>query len=186
MVLAVIAAFLFDIRHLGDRRRGSQRLDPVTEIQNILLGLDGRPVSDPKGLFQIVPPAGWRVVRPPECDPYNLSLHSPNGAEISLMASRVSYNTLPPLFAAIEKQEAQYGIRTQLDTFFFEGRPTIRRTGHLSQVRMLALDFVQDNVAHHILCTTPPALFDLYVPALMEVLKTYRPAAESPGGNAPE
>ena len=41
------------------------------------------------------------------------------------------------------------------------------------RVKIFAIDFVEDHVAHHIMCAVSPEYFDRYEPVLMDVLNTY-------------
>lgn len=145
-----------------------------TELQNILLGLGGPRYVDPSGLFSVVLPAGWQTATPPESGSYNVVLYGPNGADMSIMATPVDYDDLPSLFKDIEQSERQTSIRTDIEAIRFQGRAAAKRTCKLHHVRVLAIDFVENRVAHHILCTTPPELFEQYEPVLMEIINTYQ------------
>jgi hypothetical protein len=179
--LLLVAALMADLRTMKQRKpRGY--VDPGTELQEIVLGLNGTRYEDASGLFSIVPPAGWMVFKPPDSRPYNVIFRGPSGATMSIMATRVEYNDLPSLMHEIEASEQQAGIRTQTEALFFLGGPAVRRTAGLLASRVFSVDFVRDRVAHHIICGTPPELFDRYVPVLMDVLGTYRagPPASAP------
>lgn len=170
LAVLVIVAVVVD---MSTMRRGLPKTIP-TELQNILLGLGGPRYVDPTGLFSVVPPAGWQIATHSENDSYNVVFYGPNGADMSIMATPVDYDDLPSLFKEIEKSERQTSIRTYFEAFRFQGRSAVRRTCKLHHVRILAIDFVENHVAHHILFTTPPELFEKYEPVLMEVLNTYQ------------
>lgn len=148
--------------------------DVVTELQTMVLGLDGPRYVDRSGLFSIVKPAGWRYDTFPDCKPYNVEFFSPNGARIGIMAVPIKYNDLPSLFADIESRESEYDIRTDLEAFRFQGRPAVKRHCTLSRIRVVAVDFVDSYVAHHILCSVPVEVFDKYEPVLMDLINTYQ------------
>lgn len=169
LVVAALIADMTGFRH----KKPYRSPDLATELQNIILGLDGPRFTDAKGLFSIVVPPGWKVSRPPESDPYNVVLVGSHSADISIMAQPVSYNTLPELFKEIEKREKQFGLATKVDTIRFRGRPAIKRSGHLLRVKILAIDFVENHIAHHMMCAVSPEYFDRFEPVLMEVLNTY-------------
>lgn len=173
LVLLVVVAIVADISRM--RRRLPEVIPDVpTELQTILLGLGGPRYVDPKGLFSVVPPAGWSTATPPDSGSYSVVFFGPNGADMSIMATPVGYDDLPSLFKDIENSERQTSIRTDFEAIRFQGRSAVRRTCKLHHVRVLAIDFVENRVAHHILCTTPPELFEKYEPALMEVINTYQ------------
>lgn len=171
--LALVVALINDLRHMP-RRKLPGYVDPASELQAIALGMDGSRYEDGEGLFSIVPPAGWTVFKPPDSRPYDVVFRGPSGSTLSIIATRVDYNDLPSLVGEIERKEAEAGIRTQSEAIFFLGGPAIRRTAGLVASRIFSVDFVRDHVAHHIMCGTPPELFDRYKPVLMEVVETYR------------
>jgi hypothetical protein len=152
------------------------------ELQTVLLGLGGPRYTDTNGLFSIVAPAGWRIVRPPDSDFYNVMFKSPNGADLSIMATPVAYDDLPSLFKDIAASEQQQGIRTEFEMIRLKDRQAIRRTCKLFNSRVLAIDFVANRASHHILCTAPIALYDKYEPVFMEIINTYEPGQA--GGTA--
>lgn len=183
--LLVVAALLVDARNLRLRRLRTLATLGASP-QEILLGPGGRPVADPKGFFTIVAPAGWKVVSFPESAPYNVVLYGPGGVDISIMATPVEYDGVQPLLEQMRKSENQYGLDTHIGAFFFEGRPAVRRVCRLHRVKVLAIDFVENRVEHHILCGIPPERFEAYETALMEVLRTYAPKGRpAPAAGAP-
>ena len=174
VALLALIALIMDVSSL-QRRRPKATPSVAADLQGILLGLGGERYSDPSGLFSIVPPAGWRIVRRPDADPYNVVFWGPNGADMSIMATPVNYDDLPSLFKDIEKSERMTSIRTDFEAIKIQGRPAVRRTCKLHHLRVLAIDFVENRVAYHILCTTPPELFEKYEPVLMEIVNTCAP-----------
>jgi len=179
-LVVLVFGLLVIVAVVADQRKMRTRL-PVSipslaaELQDILLGLGGPRYADPAGLFSVVVPAGWRTVTPPDSGSYNVVFYGPNGADMSIMATRVDYDDLPSLFKDIEKSEKQTSIRTDFEAYRFQGRSAVRRTCKLHHARVLAIDFVENRVAHHILFTAPPDLFEKYEPVLLEVLNTYQP-----------
>ena len=155
--------------------------DVTTELRNALLNPPDTRYVDPKGLFSIGCPAGWSRTDRSNGASYDIVFFSPNRASIGIMATRVKYNDLPSLFKDIEKNEAEYGIRTDVETIRFKNRPAIKRTCVLNTVKIFSIDFVDNYVAHHILCRAPKDYYDQYVPVLMELLNTYEPLSPAPG-----
>jgi hypothetical protein len=148
------------------------------ELQTVILGLGGPRYTDSNGLFSVVAPAGWRIIRRPDSDFYNVIFKSANGADMSILATRVKYDDLPSLFKDIEANEHESGIRTEFETIRLKDRPAIRRTCKMFSSRVLAIDFVANRVTHHILCTAPLAVYDKYEPVFMEIINTYEPGQE--------
>jgi hypothetical protein len=155
---------------------------PVTaELRDALLNPPTTRYVDAKGLFRVGCPSGWSRTDRPDSAPYDVVFFSPNRASISIMATRVKYNDLPSLFKDIERNEAEYGLRTEVETIRFNNKPAIKRTCVLNAVKIFSIDFVDNYVAHHILCRVPKNYDDKYVPVLMELLNTYEPLNPSDG-----
>ena len=156
--------------------------DVTTELRNALLNPPDTRYVDPEGLFSIGCPTGWRRTDRSDSAPYDVVFLSPNRASIGIMATHVKYNDLPSLFKDIEKNEAEYGIRTDVETIRFKNRPAVKRTCVLNTVKVFSIDFVDNYVAHHIICRTPKDYYEKYVPVLMELLNTYEPLPPPQGG----
>lgn len=176
--LALVALFA----DIGRLKAGAREAKVASDaaIQDIILAPEGARYEDPGGLFSIVPPAGWSVDRSVETKSYDVVFRGPPGVDISIMATRVKYNTLPELMADIRRTEVTAGIATVPEPFFFAGRPALKRTARIHHSKIFAVDFVDDYVAHHILCAMPPEVFDRYEPVLMDVVNTYRPGGGRP------
>ena len=172
-VLAIVA-FIVDMSRM---QFPSPKVAPTAneDLQAVLLGLGGPRYMDSNGLFSVVAPPGWRILRPPQSDFYNVIFKSPNGADMSIMATPVQYDDLPSLFKDIKANEHESGIRTEFATIRLKDRPAIRRTCRLFNSRVLAVDFVVNRVSHHILCSAPTTLYDKYEPVFMEIINTYEP-----------
>ncbi|OQW94688.1 MAG: hypothetical protein BWK77_08845 [Verrucomicrobia bacterium A1] len=172
-VLLVVIAIVLDLSNLG-KRPPRAVVDVQTEIQNLILGLDGPRHVDPSGRFSIVIPAGWRVLLPPDSKPYDVVFSGPHSVDISILASPVPYNDLPSLAKDIDKAERGFNLRVQKEPMFFQEKPAVRRICRLQQTQLLAIDFVSGNVAHHLMCSVPPEYFSSFRPVLEELLNTYR------------
>jgi hypothetical protein len=129
----------------------------------------------PHNSFSIVRPAGWRVQTGPDIAPYDVTFASPNGVNISLSATPVPYNDLPTLFAAMSKREQDFGVRAELQTFYFHRQPAARREVRMMRSQAVVIDFVTNRVAHQIFCSVPLELLEQYRPALMKLVDTYQP-----------
>jgi hypothetical protein len=171
----IIVGLLIDMRTIHRRRAKGSGLDVATDIQNVLLGLTGERVSDPRGFFTIVPPSGWKMSGYPDSHPFNVTFYGPHGVDINITASAVEYNDYNTLLKRIEQIEREIGMNTHIEPVTFLGRPAIKRTSNLHRSRVLVIDFVEHRVAHHLLCRIPHELFDKYEPVVMEVLNTYEP-----------
>lgn len=184
--IVVLVALLADVAALRHRRPVPR--DTTSDLRNIVLQPAGKRYVDASGLFSIVPPPGWKTVVRPEGTSYRVAFYGPNGTDLSISATPVRYDNLSELLAEIKATEKQFGIATDEEPFFLEGRPAVRRTVSLHQVKVLAIDFVEDRVAHHIEFACPHEFFDRYRPVVMEVIGTYRagkPAKKKKAAAAP-
>ena len=141
----------------------------------MLLDPHTRRYVDRSGLFSICPPPGWKVFSPSSSRPHNVIFAGPNGADIRIMVTRIKHNDMNLLRQEMQTMQDQCGIQLAIEETNFLGRAAFTRKTRLSNVKIFTLDFVQQQVAHHIECGISPELFDTYMPAIMEVLNTYQP-----------
>ncbi|MBN1268386.1 MAG: hypothetical protein JXB04_02270 [Kiritimatiellae bacterium] len=183
----VIVGIIVDARALSAKREAAgQGVDVATDIQTIILGLNGERIQGPGGLFSIVPPAGWRITRRPQSEPYDVRFIGPNGVDIGIMARRVDYSDFNTLVRNLEQIERDTGMNTHIQPIMLGDRPAARRESSLHRVKVLAIDLVDQGVEHHIMCRIPHRLFEKYEPVLMDVLNTYRPAGRVPDSGGAE
>lgn len=169
--LAVVAALFYDLRHGGTRRRGPS---VASDLQELVLGSEGLRMSDPRGYFSLVPPAGWRVVKFPDSRPYNLSFFGPHATELSIMAVPVDYDDFNSLLRRINRTESRFGMYIDKKPVSFAGYPAVQRMVRLTDSRVLSIDFVAHRVEHHLLFSAPTELFERYLPVMTNLLASYR------------
>ncbi len=176
-----VIAFIADLA-LAGRRGRSAALSPdvPTEIRRLRAGLRGPVYTDSRGRFRLVAPPGWQQFTGEDSAPYDVVFRSPNDVSVSLMTTPVPYDDLPSLYADIDRREREFGIHAEVEAIIFQQRPATRRVVKLLKSKVMAIDFVADHVAHHILCETPTELFDQYQPALLALLQTYQPLTPPP------
>lgn len=168
----VVVGLMADFSRLA-RKAPQPSFDVGDDLRNLALGMEGERFVHPKGYFSIVKPAGWRMSVLPESHPYDVVFLGPAAADISIMVTEVGYDTLPELVKDIEESERSSGIVTQKDPFFFKGMPAVKRVARLRSTSVMALDFVKNGLAHHVMCGIPPEHFEQYETVLMELLNTY-------------
>jgi hypothetical protein len=177
--LAVIA-LMADIRAFQKKASSTngQRLIGANagDRQDLILGLNEPPFADPAGFFTIVPPKGWRIEVRPEGTSYNVVFLGPHKMDISIQANPVEDDHFGNLLKRIWAIEKEFNADMHVETISFTGRPAVRRTVRLLTQKLLMIDYVEEGVAHHIQFSAPPELFDYYMPAVMQVLETYKPA----------
>lgn len=182
--LLVVLALWIDLRYLP-QRKNPVFVNIADELQQIVLGLNGPRYEDPRGLFSIVPPAGWKTSAGEAAHPYDAVFYGPNGADLRIMVSPVKYNSLDALMTDIRKSQKEFGLTPSLDAIYFAGKPAVQRTCRLYYTTSLTVDFVENHVAHHILFSVPREQFDKYRPVLLEVINTYRTGGRKPREGAP-
>jgi len=171
-VLAFVADLVVATRRGGGAELGA---DVPAEIRSLRAGLHGPVYTAPSRLFRLVAPPGWMIFEGEECAPYDVVFRSPHDVSVSVMATRVAYNDLPSLYDDLERREEEGGIHTDVKVLQFQHRPATERVVQLLKSKVIAIDFVADHVAHHIMLEIPTAYYDQYRPALLELLQTYQP-----------
>ncbi len=180
--ILVLLAVLSE-RNAARPRPDKLAADLTNEVQTVDRNLGRHPMRDPRGTFTIEQPAGWTTLTWPESSPYNVSFWSPSGVSIDIMTTRVGFNTLPELMEQIRQTEQVYGVALVPEPAHLMGRPVIKRTCRLNWAQVIAVDFVEDHVRHHLLCRVPVEVFGLYEPVLMKLLDTYRPIPRASGSS---
>lgn len=178
----VVVGLMADFSRLA-RKAPQPSFDAGDDLRNLALGMEGERFVHPKGYFSIVKPAGWRMSVLPASHPYDVAFLGPAAADISIMVTKVGYDTLPELVKDIEESERSSGIVTQKDPFFFKGMPAVKRVARLRSTSVMAFDFVKNGLAHHVMCGIPPEHFEQYETVLTELLNTYEagPLETTPG-----
>lgn len=175
-IAAAMLALLADMRAWRRRLASARDLGRTVELDQRLRG----PVySDRDGYFHVEPPCGWTAAQPNDL-PYQVVFYGPDGMDISIMAGPSSYATMAQLMRRIGQIETELSANTHIGMTVLGGRAVIRRTCQLFRSKLLLLDFVEDGIAHHIQFSAPPALFDRYESAVMDVLNSYQPGAGRP------
>ncbi len=175
-ILGALAVVAIMVDLLTIQKNAGEGFKIPKELQSVMLESTGEPYVDAGGLFSIVPPKGWNVIMSPRSDPYNAVLEGPNGVSISILAAPVTFNTADELTKSLRDRERESGLATDFQAIYFKKRPAVQRIAQLHTSKIMVVDFVENRVHHHILCSTPPNRFDQYRAALMEVLNTYEPA----------
>jgi hypothetical protein len=172
-----IVTFFADMVILSRGGNAALKLLSVPEeIQRLERDLATSPrLAATNGLFSIVRPSGWRVLTGADIAPYDVTLVSPNGVNISLSATPVTYNDLPTLFAEMSKREREFGVQANIETFYFHGQPAARREVRMMRSQAVVIDFVTNRVAHQIFCNVPLEVLEQYRPMLLKLVDTYQP-----------
>ena len=182
-----LVALLADVRNLGRRMRGGaaaasgQRPGNAAEI---LAGLDDPRYEDPRGYFSLVPPRHWvRPARPSGF--YDVVFQGPYGMDLSILAVATN-QTFDQLVGKLRQVERNLAADTHLDFAYVGPYRVVKRSAQLFRHRVLLLDFLTGDLAHHVQFSAPPELYDEYAPAILKLMETYRPGQILAAPAAPE
>lgn len=166
--LLVVVALCLDLQRFARHVPAARTV--TADLQELVLGESDDIYVHPKGWFSIRKPKGWRIRTREQSAPYDVVLVGPTASDISIMTTAVSYDSLPPLLEEINRSEQMANLSIVKEPFFFQGIPAVQRVAHLKTQTLLAIDFVKDHVAHHIMCGLPPEHFDKYKSVLLDWL----------------
>ena len=162
-------------RQGAEQKRRSVRGNASRDIQQVILGLLEEPYRDPSGLFTIVPPAGWKRISHSSDNPYNVVFRSPNGPDISILATPTEDEDVADLLRRVDQTERDIAVEMNIEFDRFKDYRAVQRTIGLLGVKVRTIDFIANGVSHHIQIAVDPALFDKYLPVMMDVVETYEP-----------
>lgn len=176
--LLLVLALMLDLQKFARHRPHAHSI--AGDLQQLVLGETGGSWTHPQGWFTVRCPAGWRMRTGVDSAPYDIVLYGPAATDISIMVTPVPYDYLPPLVRDIERSEEMAGLSVPKDPFFFKGAPAVRRTARLKTQSVLAIDFVKDGLAHHIMCGLPHEHFEQYRRAVVDWLQQhYHPGSRT-------
>lgn len=179
LVAAAIAvgALWVDIKTVTRRIQQKKQLAPPAragDADDILAGLNGPRYTDPSGLFSFVPPRHWlRFV--PEGKFFNVGFRGPHSMDLQIHAVVTNGATFDGLVAQLRKIERNLAANTHMDITYVGSHRAVKRSVQLFKSRVLMLDFLTGDIAHHIQFSTPPALYDQYEPIFLRVMDSYAP-----------
>jgi hypothetical protein len=162
-------------RHGAEQKRRSVRGNAGRDIQQVILGLHEEPYRDPSGLFRIVPPSGWKRMPHSSDNPYNVVFRSPNGPDISILATPTEDEEIAELLRRVDQTEREVAIEMNIELSRFKDFRAIQRTVVLMGVKVRTVDFIARGASHHLQLAADPELFDRYLPVMMDVAETYEP-----------
>jgi hypothetical protein len=187
----LLIALFVDMRHLTARmdrfgRTGKEsRLGDAADILAGIAGADPR-YADPSGLFSLVPPRGWVRVKKPVRGMFNAYFRGPYGMDLGIQAVENRGATFDSLVSRLKLVERNLAADTHMEIAYVGPHRAVRRTAQLFKNKILTLDFLTGDIAHHIQFAAPPELFDEYEPVILRLLETYEPGTLLPPAAAPE
>ena len=170
--------------HFSKTGRESRRGDAAC----IAAGLDAPDsrYADPSGLFSLVPPRGWVRVKKPVRNMFNAYFRGPYGMDLGIQAVENRGATFDGLVSRLKQVERNLAADTHMEIAYVGPHRAIRRTTQLFKSKVLYLDFLTGDIAHHVQFAAPTELFDEYEPVILRLMETYEPGTLLPPATAPE
>lgn len=178
-MLALVTAVILDSRSCGqDAMPAATGAKTLLEqdVESLESGLElknyARYKDSLKG-YSIARIPGWQVEGRNKWTPYDVTFRGPYGLHLSVLVSKVPYDTYEALRAIIEQREIDMSIRQHIREIEFIGRPAVERTSSLHVSKVYMVDFITGHMAHHLLFSAPVEYFDQYLPLAKAYLETY-------------
>ncbi len=186
--VAALVALVMDARKMSHRLQTRTANRPVArkgEVADIEAGLHDARHVDPAGLFSFVPPRHWVKVQQPPGSFFNVVYQGPHGMDMSILVSVTNGMTFNALVDSLRQRERALSAETHLDFAYVGPQRVVKRTVQLFRSKLLLLDFLTGDLAHHVQFSTPPELFDEYEPVFLRLMQTYEPGNILPAFNPP-
>ncbi|NCA82492.1 MAG: hypothetical protein EOM72_07055 [Opitutae bacterium] len=186
--LLLLAALVADLRGISRRLGEFQRAGPAArkgDAADIAGGLGGARYVDPSGRFSVVPPRHWVRVAKPVHSFFNVVFQGPYGMDMSIQAVATNGVTFDKLVENLRRVERGLAADTHMDFAYVGPHRAVKRSAQLFKTKLLMLDFVTGDLAHHVQFSVPPALYDEYEPVFLRLMQTYEPGRLLPAPDAP-
>jgi hypothetical protein len=184
----LLAALMVDMRNisrrLGDFRR-TGTLSRKGDAGDIAGGLGGARYADPAGLFSLVPPRHWVRVAKPVNSFFNVVFQGPYGMDMCVQVVKTNGVTFDRLVENLRRVERSLAADTHMDFAYVGPHRAVKRSAQLFKTKLLMLDFVTGDLAHHVQFSMPPELYDEYEPVFLRLMQTYEPGQILPAQEAP-
>lgn len=176
--LLLLVALVFDLRGISSRLGHFQRTGQVSrqgDAADIEAGLNGARYVDPAGRFSLVPPRHWVKVERPGNSFFDVVFKSPLGMDMSIQVVVTNGLTFEKLVNDLRRVERGLAADTHMDYAYVGPYRAVKRSAQLFKTKLLLLDFVTGDLAHHVQFSLPPALYDEYEPVFLRLMQTYEP-----------
>ncbi len=178
VVLLLLIGMIVDLRHLSSRLSTFQRTGAVArkgDAADLEAGMDGPRYMDSSGRFSLVPPRNWMKLKQPAVPFYNVVYQGPYGMDMSIQVVVTNGLTFEKLVDKLKRVERGMNATTHMDYAYVGPYRAVKRSVQLFKTRVLILDFVTGDLAHHIQFSVPPALYDEYEPVFLRLMQSYQP-----------
>ena len=188
LALLLLVALVADLRNVSRRLRGFRRTGALShngDATDIAGGLDGPRYEDPSGRFSLVPPRNWVRAANPGNSFFNVVFKGPFDMDMSIQVVVTNGVTFDKLVESLRRVERNLAADTHMDFAYVGPNRAVKRSAQLFKTKLLMLDFVTGDLAHHVQFGMPPALYDEYEPVFLRLMQTYEPGRILPPREAP-
>lgn len=137
--------------------------------------LAGKVYRDPKGFFEIVPPAEWRVQEYPRDPRGKVAFIGPNKIDLRVLVNTPDYNDIDGLINFAKSVEKKIDVNTNIKKIEFNGHPAIQRSLKFRGFKFYYVDFLIGRVAHNLGYGSPPKYYKKYLRVALASIATYNP-----------
>ena len=173
----LLLGLMADLRNLSRRfaEGAGKRPSRKGDAADIVRGLDDPRYVDPAGRFSLVPPRHWVAAPRPPGDFYDAVFRGPYGMDMRIQVAVTNGLTFDKLIEALRWRERALSADTHMDIAYVGPHRAVKRSARLFRNRVLMLDFVTGDLAHHVQFAAPPELYDEYEPVFLRLMETYEP-----------
>lgn len=186
--ILLLAALMADLRNFSRRFAEGPRATPLPrkgDAADVLRGLDGPRYVDPAGRFSLVPPRNWVKLDPPPTDFYDVVFQGPYGMDLSIQTAETRGMTFDELIGKLRDVERGLSAETHMDIAYVGKHRAVKRSARLFRSKVLLLDFLTGDLAHHVQFSMPPETYDEYEPVFLRLMETYEAGRLLPEAGAP-
>lgn len=180
----LLLALIVDMRHMSRRLISFQRTGAESrkgDAADIAGGLSGERYVDASGLFSLVPPRNWVKLRRTSDSPFNAVFQGPYGMDMAIQVVVTNGLTFERLIENLKLVERNLSANMPMEFAYVGPHRAIKRSAQLFKTKVLLLDFLTGNLAHHVQFSMPPQLYDEYEPVFLRLMQTYTPGQIVPG-----
>ena len=174
----LLLALIVDMRHMSRRLISFQRTGAESrkgDAADIAGGLSGERYVDASGLFSLVPPRHWVRVRPEAGSPFNAVFQGPYGMDMAIQVVVTNGLTFDGLVENLRRVERSLAANMPMEFAYVGPHRAIKRSARLFKSKVLLLDFLTGDLAHHVQFSMPVELYDEYEPVFLRLMQTYEP-----------
>ncbi len=184
----LLVALMTDMRNISRRLRDFRRTGTLSrkgDAADLADGLGGARYVDPSGLFSLVPPRHWVRVKEPVNSFFNVVFQGPYGMDMCIQVVATNGLTFDKLVDNLRRVERGLAADTHMDFAYVGPVRAVKRSAQLFRSKLLMMDFVTGDLAHHVQFSVPPELYDEYEPVFLRLMQTYEPGQILPASAPP-